>query len=126
MNCFRSFRLAMVVLVPAAAISLGVATALAELPAATPPAATPAPAASPSAAPAKPPAAAETPATPSPAATPVQAADPFGEETTLAPKTVIVLKGSANWDSAFETLINSSRLCRRCSTSKASKAPAIR
>jgi effector-binding domain-containing protein len=105
MNCFRSIRLAMVALVPAAAISLGIATASAESPAAAPPAATPAPAASPSAAPAKPPAAAETPA--APAAAPVQAADPFGEETTLAPKTVVVLKGSANWDSAFETLIGS-------------------
>ena len=103
MNGFRSIRLAMVALVPAAAISLGIATASAESPAATP-----APAASPSAAPAKPPAAAaETPATPSTAAAPVQAADPFGEETTLTPKTVVVLKGNANWDSAFETLIDS-------------------
>ncbi len=112
MNGFRSIRLALVALVPAAAISLGIATALAESPAATPPAATPAPAAttppaaSPSAAPAKP-AAAATPATPSPAAAPVQTADPFGEETMLAAKTVVVLKGSANWDSAFETLVNS-------------------
>src|SRR6202522_3759032 len=108
MNCFRLIRLAVVALVPAAAISLGIATASAESPAATAPAATPAPAASPSAAPAKPPAAAaETPATPSTAAAPVQAADPFGEETPLAPKTVVVLKGNANWDSAFETLIDS-------------------
>jgi effector-binding domain-containing protein len=108
MNGFRSLRLAMVALVPAAAISFGIATASAESPAATAPAATPAPAASSSAAPAKPPAAAaETPATPSTAAAPVQAADPFGEETTLAPKTVVVLKGNANWDSAFETLIDS-------------------
>jgi effector-binding domain-containing protein len=113
MNGFRSIRLAMVALVPAAAISLGIATASAESPAATAPAATPAPAAtsapaaSPSAAPAKSPAAAEAPATPLPAAAPVQAADPFGEETTLTPKTVVVLKGNANWDSAFETLIDS-------------------
>ena len=107
MNCFRPIRLAMVALVPAAAISLGIANALAESPAATAPAATPAPAASPgAAAPAKP-AAAETPVTSSPAAAPVQTADPFGEETALAPKPVIVLKGSANWDSAFETLIGS-------------------
>src|ERR1700728_1510190 len=77
MNCFRLIRLALVALVPAAAISLGIATALAESPAATSPAATPPPAASPSAAPAKPAAAAEPPATPSPAAAPVQAADPF-------------------------------------------------
>ena len=107
MNCFRSIRVALVALVPAAAISLGIANALAESPAATPPAATPAPAASPSAVPAKPPAAAETPATSSPAAAPVQTADPFGEETALTPKPVVVLKGSANWDSAFETLIES-------------------
>jgi effector-binding domain-containing protein len=103
MNCFRSIRLALVALVPAAAITLGIATASAETPAATPPAATPAPAANPSA-PAKPPAAAATPTTP---AAPVQAADPFGQETALTPKTVVVLKGNANWDSAFETLIGS-------------------
>ena len=39
MNCFRPIRLAMVALVPAVAISLGIANALAETPAATPPAA---------------------------------------------------------------------------------------
>jgi effector-binding domain-containing protein len=99
MNCFRFIRLAMVALVPVGAISLGIATASAETPAPTPPAATPAPAAGPSATPAKPPAAAE--------ATAIPAADPFGEATTLAPKTVVVLKGNANWDSAFETLIGS-------------------
>ena len=42
-----------------------------------------------------------------PAAAPVQTADPFGEEITLAPKTAVILKGNANWDSAFETLIDS-------------------
>ena len=42
----------------------------------------------------------------SPAA-PVQAADPFGEQITLTQKTVIVTKGTANWDTAFETLIAS-------------------
>src|SRR6202011_2443510 len=68
---------------------------------------TPAPAASPPPAPATPPAAAETPATPPPAAAPVQTADPFGEEITLTPKTVVMVKGTANWDSAFETLIDS-------------------
>jgi effector-binding domain-containing protein len=125
----RSFRLAMVALVPAAAISLGLGNALAQSPPpaappavstpatpvpaapttpAPPPTATPAPAASPSAAPATPPAAAETPATPPPAATaPVQTADPFGEQITLAPKTVVIMKGNANWDSAFDTLIDS-------------------
>jgi effector-binding domain-containing protein len=35
-----------------------------------------------------------------------QTADPFGEEVTLAPKTIIYFKGSGNWDSAFETLID--------------------
>ncbi len=44
-------------------------------------------------------------APPSPA--PVQKADPFGEEFTLTPKTVLAIKGTANWDSAFDTLIES-------------------
>jgi effector-binding domain-containing protein len=104
----------MVALIPAVAISLGIASALAQSPPAAPPAAsTPAPAASatpapaatpgpaPSAAPAAPPAAAQSP----PAV--VQTADPFGEQISLTPKTVVVLKGTANWDSAFDTLIDS-------------------
>ena len=121
----RFFRLAMVALIPAAAISLGFTCALAQSPpppaastpappapaaSATPapaPTATPAPAASPSAAPGAPPAAAETPATAPPAAAPVQTADPFGEQITLEPKTVVIIKGNANWDSAFDTLIDS-------------------
>jgi effector-binding domain-containing protein len=112
MNFPRFFRLAMAVLVPVAAISLGFAAALAQSPPPAPPAAgapaapaTPAPAPSASPTPA-PPAAAATQA-PSPAPAPVQAADPFGEEITLAPKTVVVMKGNANWDSAFDTLIAS-------------------
>jgi len=109
MSCPRPFRLAMVALVAAAAISLSFAAALAQpaptpappTPATTP---TPAPSASPTAAP--PPAA--TQATPPPASpAPVQTADPFGEQITLTPKTVIVLKGAANWDSAFDTLLES-------------------
>jgi len=128
MNFPRCFRLAMVALVPAAAISLGLGNVLAQSPPAAappavttpatpapsapaapapPPPATPAPAASPSAAPTPPPAAAETPATPPAAAAPVQTADPFGEQITLAPKTVVIMKGNANWDSAFDTLIDS-------------------
>jgi effector-binding domain-containing protein len=139
----RFFRLALLALLPAAAISLSLGVALAQSPPAAPPAAstpanpapaesatpvpapaatpapaasatptpaptaTPAPVASPSAAPAAPPAAAETPATPPPAAAPVQTADPFGEQITLEPKTVIIAKGNANWDSAFDTLIDS-------------------
>ena len=111
MRCPRPFRLAMVAV---AAISLSFAEALAQsapTPAppaattpATPPAAAPAPSASPTAAP--PPAA--TQATPPPASpAPVQTADPFGEQITLTPKAVVVLKGSANWDSAFDTLLES-------------------
>jgi len=115
MNCPRLVRLAMVALIPAA-ISLGIASVQAQTPpaaspppAATPapaPAAPPAPAASPSAAPSTPPAAAETPATP-PAAAPVQTADPFGDQITLTPKTVVIIRGNAAWDSAFDTLIDS-------------------
>jgi effector-binding domain-containing protein len=118
----------MIALVPIAAISLGLGTALAQSPAASPPAAstpaTPAPAATPSPAPvpaatptpeasppvvpATPPAAAQAPATSPPTATaPVQTADPFGEEITLTPKTVVIMKGTANWDSAFDTLTDS-------------------
>jgi effector-binding domain-containing protein len=118
MNFPRSFRLALVALVPAAAISLGFGNALAQSPppAAPPAASTPAtPAPAPSATPAPPPAETKSPAdTPSaaetpapPAAAPVQTADPFGDQITLEPKTVVVMKGNANWDSAFDTLIES-------------------
>jgi len=107
MNCLRRFRLAMVVLGPVAAISLGLATARAQSPSPAAPSATPLPAPAatpdPSAAPATPPAAAASP----PAAATVQTADPFGEEITLAPKTVVVVKGTANWDTAFDTLVDS-------------------
>jgi effector-binding domain-containing protein len=116
MNLPFPHRLAMATLIPAAAIWLGLSGALAQsppaattpAPAATPaptpapaPSATPAPTASP--APATPPAA----AAPPPAAAPVQTADPFGEEITLEPKKVVIVKGTANWDSAFDTLIDS-------------------
>jgi len=70
------------------------------------PAATPAPAAS--ATPATSPTPVASPsAAPSPPAATVQTADPFGESFTLEPKKVVVMKGSANWDSAFDTLIDS-------------------
>jgi effector-binding domain-containing protein len=127
MNCSRFFRLAMIALLPVAAISASLAPALAQSPPAAPaatstptpapaasatpapaPAATPAPEASPSATPAAPPAAAQAPATPPPAATaPVQTADAFGEEITLTPKTVLIVKGTGNWDSAFDALTDS-------------------
>lgn len=103
------------------AVTLGIAGVLAQAPPATPPTtpaqppaaaapATPAapapatpsaPAATP--APATPPAAAQAPATP-PA---TQKADPFGEEVTITAKKVISIKGTANWDNAFESLTDS-------------------
>jgi effector-binding domain-containing protein len=122
MNFRNSFRIA---LIPVAALAWGSA-ALAQSPAPaaspTPPAAsspatpapapsatpslapaeTPPPVASPAAPPATPPAAAQTPAVP-----PVQTADPFGEQITLEPKKVVIIKGTASWDSAFDTLIDS-------------------
>jgi effector-binding domain-containing protein len=113
MSCRRPFRLAMVALVPVAAISLSFAAALAQstAPAAPPAATTPAtpatPVPAPSASPTAAPPAAATQATPPPSPAPVQTADPFGEEITLTPKTVLVMKGTANWDSAFDTLIES-------------------
>ncbi len=103
-------RLVMAALVPAAALSLGLATALAQAPSASPtPSAstspTPAPSVSPAPAPSTPPATAQTPA---PSATaPVQTADPFGEEFNLEAKKVVIAKGSANWDAAFDTLVDS-------------------
>jgi effector-binding domain-containing protein len=111
MRCPRPFRLAMVALFPLATVSLSGTVALAQSP--TPPAAsapvtpaTPAPTPAPSVSPTPaPPAAAAAPPPASPA--PVQTADPFGEQITLTPKTVIVLKGAANWDSAFDTLLES-------------------
>jgi effector-binding domain-containing protein len=137
MNRISRFRSAMVALVPMLAIALGgAALAQSPAPSASPsvspsaapapaisaspaptatpspaasatpaPGTAPAPVASPSVAPSPPPAAAETPAAP-PAAT-VQTADPFGEEFTLEPKKVLVLKGTANWDAAFDTLVDS-------------------
>jgi effector-binding domain-containing protein len=123
MNFPRFCRLAMIALVPAAAISLRLGAAIAQSPpAATPPAASapatpaPAPSAMPSAAPSAtpspvlPPApapAAEAPATTPPNPAPVQTADPFGEQIALAPKTVVIVKGNANWDAAFDTLVES-------------------
>ena len=105
MSCPRPSRPAMLALVPAAAISLWLSAALAQAPAPpAPPAASPSPA--PSASPGTPPAAAApAPVPPGPGA--VRAADPFGEEIALTPKTVILIKGTANWDTAFDTLIES-------------------
>jgi effector-binding domain-containing protein len=115
MNRISTFRAALVALV--AALALG-APALAQSPA---PSASPAPAASPAPpAPAPPPAETKSPADvpspsasqtpvppPPPPAASVQAADPFGERFTLEPKKVVIMKGTANWDAAFDTLMDS-------------------
>ena len=117
MNRISTFRAAMVALSMVA--FGGGALAQSPAPSASPaasPSAVPSPA--PSAVPIPPPAEtkspadaptaekAPTPAPPPPAAS-VQTADPFGEEFALEPKKVVVVKGTANWDSAFDTLIDS-------------------
>jgi effector-binding domain-containing protein len=117
MNRISTFRAAVAAL---AMVALS-ATALAQSPApsappATSPSATPSPAPSP--VPVPPPAETKSPAdvptaekaptpVPPPPAASVQNADPFGEEFTLEPKKVLVMKGTANWDAAFDTLIDS-------------------
>jgi effector-binding domain-containing protein len=136
MNCHRPFRFA-IALVPVVAVSLGIAAALAQSQAPTPPTASPPPPTAGTPAPTSPatnpaptpapapsgnpaPSASQTPpvASPAPPATaatpaqqptpaPLQTADPFGEEITLMPKTVIMAKGSANWDTAFDALLES-------------------
>ena len=104
MNCPRFFRIALFALLPAVA-ALPAVRAQAPTPAA--------PAPAPSATPAPPPAETKSPgdlpstAPKAPAPAPVQAADPFGEQIALTPKTVITTKGTANWDTAFETLLAS-------------------
>ncbi|MES2599888.1 MAG: GyrI-like domain-containing protein [Pseudomonadota bacterium] len=87
-----------------------------------PPASTATPATPPAPAAETPPATAQTPAAPpatppapaveapaAPAAPSVKTADPFGEQQTLTAKKVVILKGSATWDNAFETLVGSLR-----------------
>ena len=58
-------------------------------------------AASPQAAPAASPQAAPANATPAPPG------DPFGEESTLAAKPIVYVKGTGTWDNAFETITGS-------------------
>ncbi len=55
------------------------------------------------------PAAAQAPPSQPPA---VQTADPFGEEVTLGEKAIVFKKGAANWDSAFETLVEAFKAVR--------------
>jgi effector-binding domain-containing protein len=119
---FRKFRLALVALAPVA-LAFGAGQVLAQAPSPTPSpevSASPSPAPSASPAPAASPAASASPApsaSPSPSAPPaaaqnpppanVQTADPFGQEIKLEAKKVVVAKGSANWDAAFDTLVDS-------------------
>jgi effector-binding domain-containing protein len=106
MKSLCCFRLKTIARLPAASLALGLGLGLAsawaqsaptEPPAASQaPTAPAAPAADPALVPANPPATTEAPA-----------ADPFGEEITLSPKSVVIRRGNANWDSAFDTLIES-------------------
>src|SRR5215475_1029259 len=91
---FRCFRLVLAGCVAAAAFALETGQAPAQSPAASP---SPAPSPPSHAAEAAPPAAA------------TQPADPFGEEITLEAKKVIIAKGTANWDAAFDTLVETLR-----------------
>jgi effector-binding domain-containing protein len=99
----------MIALIPAAAIWLGLGSALAQAPSASPaPAATAGPAPTASPAPAASPAAPSPSTEQSPAPAPsVQTTDAFGEEIALSARKVVIAKGQANWDSAFDALIDS-------------------
>ena len=103
MNYASFFRIALFALLPMAVGAFPAARAQAPSPATPAPSATPAP----------PPAETGSPgdlpstAPKAPAAPPVRAADPFGEQIALTQKTVIATKGTANWDTAFETLLTS-------------------
>jgi effector-binding domain-containing protein len=103
MNCPRFFRIALFALLPMVAGALPAVRAQAPAPSTPAPSATPAPPPAETKSPGDLPSTA--PKAPTPA--PVQAADPFGEQITLTQKTVIATKGTANWDTAFETLLAS-------------------
>jgi effector-binding domain-containing protein len=120
MNRISTFRAALVALSMVAFGDAGLAQSPA--PSASPAPSSPAPSPSaapspaPSAVPVPPPAETKSPAdtptaekaptpVPPPPAASVQTADPFGEEFALSPKKVLVIKGTANWDAAFDTLI---------------------
>jgi len=99
MNYACFFRIALIALTPMVALP----AARAQAPASP----SPAPSATPAPPPAETKSPGDLPSTKPPAPAPVQAADPFGEQITLTPKTVIATKGTANWDTAFETLLAS-------------------
>jgi len=46
------------------------------------------------------------PATPAPQKPVESTTDPFGEEVTLEAKNIVYFKGTGNWDSAFETIVD--------------------
>ena len=103
-------RLALAAPIAAAAIWLGIGATLAQAPSPSPtPSASTSPAPAPAASPAPAPSASPAPAaSASPAPAPsLTTADPFGEPITLSAKKVVIYKGSANWDSAFDALIDS-------------------
>jgi len=106
MNYASFFRVTLVALVPMVVAALPAARAQAPAPS-TPAPSTPAPSATPAPPPAETKSPGDLPSTTPPAPAPVQAADPFGEQITLTSKTVIATKGTANWDTAFETLLAS-------------------
>ena len=108
MNYASFFRVALVALVPMVAAALPSARAQAPAPS-TPAPSTPAPSTTPAPPPAETKSPGDLPSTtpPAPAPAPAQAADPFGEQIALTSKTVIATKGTANWDTAFETLLAS-------------------
>ena len=103
MNYASLFRVALLALVPMVAVTLQPARAQAPTPATPAPSATPAPPPAETKSPGDVPSTAPTATPPAP----VQTADPFGEQITLSPKTVIATKGTANWDTAYETLVAS-------------------
>jgi effector-binding domain-containing protein len=56
---------------------------------------------------------APTPTAPAPApAGPSQPGDPFGEEVTMTAKPILYLKGTANWDNAYESLVDAFKSLR--------------
>jgi effector-binding domain-containing protein len=99
MNFSRFYRrLALAAAIPVA-VALGIAGASAQ----TQPPTTQAPTTPPvTSAPPK----ADAPTTPPQTPPAVQTQDPFGEETTLTSSQVVMVKGTANWDGAFEALMD--------------------
>ena len=89
-----------------AAVVIAIGLAALDAPAQTPSPSGPAPSPSQPAQPSEP-AEPSPPAQPTEPAQPAQPADAFGEELQVTPKTIIFFKGTATWDSAYDTLIDS-------------------